>query len=385
MNLMKKSILVLLVLFIFVSKGKAQEPTFITTFTNQLCTGVNDGTITVSFTSSPPYFVEVVLSGTIIDSLTTNSPNITFNSLAPATNYNVIVQGNPHDEVDIVSISNAVPLNTGTITSSQSICSGATPSTLTGPAASGQSGNFSYQWYGNTVAIAGATSLSYSPPALTTTTIYNRQVMDLTCMVNTNSNNDTITVSSPPTSGGTIAYSGTVPICYNTTPSAFTNTVSASGGTSPTYQWQYSTSATPVAGDASWVNITGATGTTYTPTSGLTTNTWYIRKYFNGCGAVYSNMFEVTVYSQTVAGTISNSVIGFCWTAGHVTVPAFTYTAPSGGSGAWTYQWQESANGTTGWTNLVTTIGYTPGSISQTYYYRRIETNTCGKDTTKHI
>ena len=62
-------------------------------------------------------------------------------------------------------------------------------------------------------------------------------------------------------------------------------------------------------------------------------------------------------------------------------IPVLTQTV-SGGSGIYTYQWQSSPDGTTGWTNIAGATGsdYQPAIQTQTpgvYYYRRITTDRC--------
>lgn len=66
----------------------------------------------------------------------------------------------------------------GVIGASQSICSGATPATLTSTTAGIGSGTITYEWQtnatGSFVTIPSATSSTYSPPALTASTSYRR-------------------------------------------------------------------------------------------------------------------------------------------------------------------------------------------------------------------
>ncbi|TDE31366.1 T9SS sorting signal type C domain-containing protein [Flavobacterium ranwuense] len=67
----------------------------------------------------------------------------------------------------------------GVIGVAQSICSGATPTTLTSTTAGTGSGTITYEWQTNTtgsfVTIPSATSSTYSPPALTASTSYKRR------------------------------------------------------------------------------------------------------------------------------------------------------------------------------------------------------------------
>jgi len=69
----------------------------------------------------------------------------------------------------------------GSIGSTQSLCSGTTPSPLTSVTAGTGSGTISYEWQtdasGSYVTISGATSATYSPPALNVTTSYQRRTI----------------------------------------------------------------------------------------------------------------------------------------------------------------------------------------------------------------
>ena len=72
------------------------------------------------------------------------------------------------------------PINPGDISADQEICSETLPDELTGPAATGGNGAYTYQWQssanGSTWSdIPGATSLNYQPDELTQTTYYRRE------------------------------------------------------------------------------------------------------------------------------------------------------------------------------------------------------------------
>ena len=133
-------------------------------------------------------------------------------------------------------------ISPGTISASQSVCYNTAPATLSGSSPSGGNGSFAYQWESTTVSgcgsgwsnISGATAYSYAPPALTTTTCYRRRVSSGVC-ADAYSNNLTITVY-PDLNPGSVGSNQS--ICYNTTPAAFTQTGSFSGGTgSYNLQW----------------------------------------------------------------------------------------------------------------------------------------------------
>jgi gliding motility-associated-like protein len=267
----------------------------------------------------------------------------------------------------------------GTIAEGQTICHGATPDPLTSiTAASGGTGDYTYQWQSSTnngttwTDIPGETSTTYTPDALTQTTQYRRQARnsDNTCSP-VYSNTITITVN-PQLQPGTIAADET--ICYNETPNPLTSITAASGGTGTyAYQWQYNN-------DGTWANISGSTSATYTP-GALTQTTQYRRMVSNSngtCTSVYSNTVTITVSGEElIPGTIATDQT-ICHSA---TPDPLTSTADaSGGIESYLYQWQSSVNGGTTWSNIggATSVGYAPGTLTQTTQYRREVRNSDG-------
>ncbi len=106
----------------------------------------------------------------------------------------------------------------------------------------------------------------------------------------------TFTINGALTSG---SVGGTQTICYNTAPTAFTNTVTPTGGTgSYTYQWQSSPD------NSNWTNISGATSATYAA-GALTALTYFRRVETSGsCGSVNSNVITVTVQPPSAGGIV---------------------------------------------------------------------------------
>jgi hypothetical protein len=103
--------------------------------------------------------------------------------------------------------------------------------------------------------------------------------------------------------GGTIDNTATT-ICSGNDVSAFTNTVSPTGGSGYTYTWQFSTVLSAVPGDANWTDIAGSNSLTYDPGT-LTQTTLYVRKAdaASGCvGSQYSNSMTITVSKTPSTG-----------------------------------------------------------------------------------
>lgn len=149
-----------------------------------------------------------------------------------------------------------------------------------------------------------------------------------------------------------------------------TMSVVVTGGSGTlTYQWQSSPN-----GSSGWTNAsgTGSTSSTYTPPSNLPGTTYYrviVSSSGFGCGNTISNNATAVITPDMVVTTQPNNVVE-C--VGGSQVMAVVVT---GGSGSYNYQWQQSPNGTSGWTNATgagsTTSIYTPVSTSPgTLYYR---------------
>jgi hypothetical protein len=162
-----------------------------------------------------------------------------------------------------------------------------------------------------------------------------------------------------------------------------TITVEVSGGSGAiTYQWQQS-----INGSTGWTNSTGpgAMTDTYTPSSAIPGTTYYrvlINAANNGCDQAVSNN-SIVIISSDIVITNQPSDVNECVDGTDQMTVVIT-----GGSGTPTYQWQESTDGSNGWTNSTgtgaNTATYTPSSsIPGTTYYRvLISTGNPGCDLT---
>ncbi|MCB0568183.1 MAG: choice-of-anchor A family protein, partial [Phaeodactylibacter sp.] len=155
---------------------------------------------------------------------------------------------------------------------------------------------------------------------------------------------------------------------------SITLTATASGGTgSCTIQWQSSPT-----GSGSWSNISGATGSTYSPSTASAGTTYFRATYScsgGGCNTGNSNTATVVV-SPDPSISISPSNNTIC-VGGNVTLTA----TPSGGTGTCTVQWQSSPTGSGSWSDISGASGttYSPSASSAgTFYYRARYTCTEG-------
>ena len=276
---------------------------------------------------------------------------------------------------NVVTITVNPQFTAGSVSSTQSICYNTAPSPLTGIAPAGGVTPYSYQWQNspdNSVftAIGGATSLSYTPGALTATTYYKLLQTSSGGCGSLNTNVVTITVS-PPFAAGTVTSNQV--ICYNTAPAGLTGVASTGGVTPYIYQWQSSPDI------STWANVTsGGNGLTYQPGT-LTATTYYkmVQTSSSGCGSLSTNIATITVRPVLAAGSIGADQT-ICQNA---TPALLTSTSPTGGQQmiAYSFQWQSSPNNT-GWSNIpgATSEIYQPGALSATTYYKQIQTSLLG-------
>lgn len=273
-------------------------------------------------------------------------------------------------------------LNPGSIGGAKTICYNASAGTLTN-SSSGSGGNYQWQVSSNGTSgwsnISGKTSSTYGPGNLTATRWYRRRINSSVCG-NKYTNKVKVTVRANLSAGN---INGAKTICYNASAGTLGNASSASGGTgSYTYQWQKSSTGT-----SGWSNISGATATTYAP-GNLTATKYYRRRVISsgGCGTKYTGNVKVTVRANLSGGSI-NGAKTICYNTSAGTLGS-TANA-SGGTGSYTYQWQISTTGTSGWSNIsgATATTYAPGNLTATKYYRRrvISSGGCGTKYTGNV
>ncbi|OXA76432.1 hypothetical protein B0A65_18820 [Flavobacterium frigidimaris] len=341
-----------------------------------ICSG---GTATVSVTAT---------NGT--PSLTyqwsNSTDNITFTDISGATSANYVTPALTQTTYYRVAVS-ASGNGCTTVTSSEAtivvlsdifitvqpvlrtnICSGST-ATLN-VAASGGSGNYTYQWRNATVLagpytdISGATSASYTTPALTQNTYYIVTVSDNTQGCNpVDSNVSAVIVPSittQPTVPATVCTGGTVTL---------TTAASANGGSATfTYQWQSSADGT-----TGWTNVSGGTGGS---TANYTSDALAATTYFRA--VITSSNPACTLTTNVVMATVIPDPAITTQPAGGNICEGGTFTMSSianSGSGNFSYQWQQSINGITGWGNVTNGTGantttYTTGVVTTDTYYR---------------
>jgi len=260
----------------------------------------------------------------------------------------------------------------GSISADQSICYNTTPSLITGnTSASGSKGPYLFQWQVSTnnvnfTNISGAFSTDYQPGALTVSTYYRRAVTTTSGCGPAYTNTVRITTNAPLTAG---AIGSKQTICFNGTGSQlkFSTTPTGAFGTY-TYQWQQSPDS------ATWSNVFGQTGATFTP-SNVTKVTYYQVLVTSGtCPTANTNGVKIELYSPIAGGSIA---AGQTLCAGS-TPAAFTQvSAPSGGPGTYSVQWQSSTD-SINWNNIsgANSSTYSSPAVSSLTYFQRLAQST---------
>lgn len=261
----------------------------------------------------------------------------------------------------------------GTVGGDQLVCNGKQPAQIIGTSPSGcVEGSYTYQWQSSNIPdvsgfsdIAGAQSTVFTPPSLPTVKYYRRKVFSGSCSPEY-SNIIKVDVYAPLTEG-TLSTAQTICNGSNATTLSVTNPSGVDGKYS--YSWEYSE-----LNNYSWSPVYGEYNSTLTPTN-LTKTTFY-RRVLNSvtCNtSKTSNEIKITVYDQIKEGTPSaDQTIPY-----NGSPTALSCGLPTGGVGAYTYQWEWSSNNSDPWNTIVNATGttYSPGSLTSPIYYRRVATS----------
>jgi len=238
----------------------------------------------------------------------------------------------------------------------QTICSGSTPSNV---AITGNTGNV-VRWEASTsssftspttISSTSVTLNGSTVGALTATTYIRAVVQNGVCGVAYSSDYATITVTNSPSAG---TLSGTQTVCSTGT-TTFASTVS--GGT-----W--------TSGTIGVATIDASTGVV-SPASAGTSIITYTVTGTGGCSDATATR-TVTVNPASLGGTATATSATLC-------SGSSTTIVLSGNTGS-SIQWQQSADGSTGWANVTggsgaTTSTYTTPNLTSATYYRAVVTS----------
>jgi len=255
---------------------------------------------------------------------------------------------------------------------------GANPMTV---AASGGVGTISYLWQSSPNGSSGwvnavgdgSTTSTFTPPSTVAGTTFYRAIISATgggC--GSAISNVVSAIVSPDITFSTQPVNITE--CIGGTQTI--NAIITGGSGTITYQWQSSPDGTN-----NWVNATGggSTTNTYIPESTIAGVTYYrvlVNAAHPGCNQAVSNTVITTITPDL---NFTTQPVGFneC-----VDGTNQLTAVVAGGVGTFTYQWQSSPNGSTGWGNASgtgsTTLAYTPPSSNPGLTYYRILVNASG-------
>lgn len=246
------------------------------------------------------------------------------------------------------------------------LCTGASVNLTATPVVSG----YSYQWQrqantgGAFANIAGANSSNYMANASGAYRI----------IVSTGSCIDTsgiTSVISLVVTGGTITPVNTLPLCFGESGGKITGSqVPGADLGFVTYAWEMNES------NAGWVAISGASDVDYLVPL-LFKSTAYRRIAKDNCGnQAYSNVVNINLVADLLPGTLTPASQTI--TRAQTAAPITSATPASGGSGAFTYQWQAAFWERGPYKNIIgaTSADYAPGHLDETFYFRRVVTDT---------
>jgi hypothetical protein len=271
-----------------------------------------------------------------------------------------------------LKITVGTPVNAGTISSSGNICSGNTPSPLTGTNPAGGNGVYSYVWQNSPDSvvfnnIVNGTASMYAPGALTATAYYRR-------IVNTSCGSDTTNVTGihvlSSLEPGTVVAPQS--LCYGSVPTKLSGSPPAGGNSAYTFQWQWSDD------DNIFVDVDSlGTSSSYIPPP-ATADVYYRRKAFSSsCTPAASNSIFISVKPAVNPDTITNNQT-ICYNSQPLQL---TGGDASGGMGNYLYQWYTRNVNDTAWYYIPgeTSLNYQPGMLINTSYYKRVTTSgNCG-------
>ena len=263
-------------------------------------------------------------------------------------------------------------ITNNTVSAEQTICSGQTPSRLTGSVPSGGNAPYNFTWEISTSGSSGFTeapginnTIHYTPPALNQTTWFRRKVTSGLCSESV-SEAVKITVNEA-IRNNTIA--GTQTTCAGTVPALITGSNPSGGSGTYNYLWEYSHES-----ETSGFKPAPGNNSTHSYQPGALTQTAWFRRIVRSapCPAEPSEAVKITVNPTITNNTITGSQL-VCY--GNTTTP-LTGTAPAGGNGTYTYRWEYSTvSATDGFAPASgnnSGATYTSGSLTQKTWFRRV-------------
>jgi Ig-like domain CHU_C associated/Secretion system C-terminal sorting domain len=266
----------------------------------------------------------------------------------------------------LVTVVPALSGNTITCPANTTFCLSGDAGIITGSTPTGGNGNYAYQWQvsvdnTNWSDVDGATSASYDPGTVFSTTRFRRIAKSSSCSIE--SNVCTITITAGNTIyNNSITAPGTSTFCNSGDPSSISGSTPFGGGSGVfVYTWLSSNDGNE------YTEIAGAKSASYDP--GVLTETTHFRRVVSkgNCNSNASNVIVITVNKTPVVSLVSAASI--CGSGrGSLEVSS---------AGA-TFKWFETSTSTT---VLGTGAVYTtPALTGSATYYAQATLNNCSSD-----
>jgi len=261
---------------------------------------------------------------------------------------------------NVVTLSVLPPLANNTITAPAitTFCVSGDPAIITGNVPTGGNNTYSYQWQRSTdnvtfSDIAGATSRDYDPPVVNTPTYYRRSATSGQCTIPILSNVVAITLMAFPSVP--VAAQPSLVVCAGSTATLAVSTPQAG----LVYNWYDTPTKTTLL----------FTGVSYVTAAINVSKTFYVESSNGICSSTTMASVQVNISPVTNNVVTAPVVSSFCTSGDPLTI---TGNTPSGGTGAFVYQWQSSTDNVS-FTDIsgATAKDYDPPVISVTTYYRR--------------
>ena len=327
-----------------------------------VCSGVNTGTLVLdNYTGNITMWESSIDGGASWSPIINTTSNYTYNNLITTTSYRALVKSGICDSA--YSAATTITTNPasigGTVSGSDSVCSGSNSGILT---LSGYSGSI-VRWQSSTdggiswSTISNTSSLqNYSN--INSTTNYRAVVQNGTCPSD-NSSSATIVVL-PLSNGGSLS-----PASYAACSGSNSGIISLSSQSGNVIGWEYSTD-----GGISWNAISNTT-LSHSFTNLITTTKYRVLVQNGQCAADYSSVSTINVSPPSAGGTILGSDTVCTGTnSGLLTLTGYTGSIQN---------WEYSVNNGVTWSNISSTANiHNYANLSTSTLYRAVvESGSC--------
>lgn len=266
------------------------------------------------------------------------------------------------------------PIIGNVIAPAQTLCAGSSAATLTGSPPSGGFGGYGYQWQTSTndivwTNVTGVVTASYNPGIPTASLYYRRIISSGACGPNTSAS---LRIEiEPAITGNTVASSQT--LCAGTLAAVLSGGLPSGGNNFYAFSWQSSPDG------FIWNTVAGENGQNLSPFFPMQTIR-YRRLVTSGVCPPSTSAQVILTVQQHIGQNVIAPDQTLC--AGN-SASFITGTIPTGGAGAYVFQWLSSADNVTYSAITGANLGnYFPGILQTSTYYRRAVTSgICNADT----